>query len=171
MASNPNHVKKQIAVDTVSWTAVVAPVDCMAVSIKNSVFADMRIRTDSADATTQDTISAGSIETVSAPRHSSRVQDGASGSRFETPHDHPRGHVHAEREEEEDDAKGDQRFRVKRLVRLRELTRDDRALIYGAFLELTDILRGETREQTIAIWRRRGSRAFKSETVAPATLE
>jgi hypothetical protein len=52
-----------------------------------------------------------------------------------------------------------------------ELTSDDRALLYGAFLELTDILRGETREQTIAIWRRRGSRAFKSETVAPATLE
>jgi hypothetical protein len=82
MASNPNYVKKQIAVDTVSWTAVVSPVDCMAVSIKNSVFVDMRIRTDSSDATTQDTISAGSIETVSAPRHSSRVQDGGYGSRF-----------------------------------------------------------------------------------------
>jgi hypothetical protein len=84
MASNPNFVKKQIAVDTVSWTAVVAPVDCMALSIKNSVFVDMRIRTDSADATTQDTISAGSIETVSAPRHSFGVQDGGSGSRFYT---------------------------------------------------------------------------------------
>jgi hypothetical protein len=82
MASNPNYVKKQIALDTVSWTAVVAQVDCMGVSIKNSVFVDLRIRTDSADATTQDTISAGSIETVAAPRHSSRVQDGASGSRF-----------------------------------------------------------------------------------------
>src|SRR5580693_3948910 len=82
MASNPNYVKKQIALDTVSWTAVVAPVDCMAVSIKNSVLVDMRIRTDSGDATTQDTISAGSIETVSAPRHSSGVQDGGSGSRF-----------------------------------------------------------------------------------------
>jgi len=33
MASNPNYVKKQIALDTVSWTAVVAPVDCMGVSI------------------------------------------------------------------------------------------------------------------------------------------
>jgi hypothetical protein len=82
MASNPNYVKKQIALDTVSWTAVVAPVDCIAVSIKNSVLADLRIRTDSADATTQDTISAGSIETVSAPRHSSGVQDGGSGLRF-----------------------------------------------------------------------------------------
>jgi hypothetical protein len=82
MPSNPNYVKKQIALDTVSWTAIVAPVDCIAVSIKNSLLVDLRIRTDSADATTQDTISAGSIETVSAPRHSSGVQDGGSGSRF-----------------------------------------------------------------------------------------
>jgi hypothetical protein len=52
-----------------------------------------------------------------------------------------------------------------------KLTSDDRAVLYGAFLELTDILLGQTREQTIAIWRRRGSRAFKSATVAPATLE
>ena len=44
-----------------------------------------------------------------------------------------------------------------------ELTSDDRAVLYGAFLELTDILKGETREQTIAIWRRRGSRMFRSE--------
>jgi hypothetical protein len=82
MASNPNYVKKQIALDTVSWTTVVAPVDCMAVSIKNSVFVDLYIRTDSADATTQDTISAGSVETVAAPRHSVGVQDGGSGTRF-----------------------------------------------------------------------------------------
>ncbi len=82
MASNPNYVKKQLTLDTVSWTPIVAPVDCMAVSIKNSVLVDMRIRTDSADATTQDTISAGSIETVSAPRHSFNVQDGGSGTRF-----------------------------------------------------------------------------------------
>ena len=61
MASNPNYVKKQLAVDTVSWTAIVAPVDCMGVSIKNSVLVDLRIRTDSADATTQDTIGAGSV--------------------------------------------------------------------------------------------------------------
>ncbi len=82
MASNPNYVKKQIALDTVSWSPVVAPVDCMAVSIKNSVAVDMFIRTDSAVATTLDTISAGSIETVAAPRHSGGVQDGGSGSRF-----------------------------------------------------------------------------------------
>jgi hypothetical protein len=82
MASNPNYVKKQLAVDTVSWTAIVAPVDCMGVSIKNSALVNLSIRTDSADATTQDTINAGSIETISAPRHNSGVQDGGSGTRF-----------------------------------------------------------------------------------------
>jgi hypothetical protein len=82
MSSNPNYVKKQIALDTVSWTPVVAPVDCMAVSLKNSAAVDMFIRTDSGDATTQDTISAGSIETVAAPRHSGSMQDGGSGTRF-----------------------------------------------------------------------------------------
>jgi hypothetical protein len=82
MASNPNYVKKQISVDTVTWTAVVAPVDCMAVSIKNSVGVDLYVRTDSADATTQDTIYAGSIETIAAQRHSGVLQDGGSGTRF-----------------------------------------------------------------------------------------
>jgi hypothetical protein len=82
MTSNPNYVKKQLTLDTVSWTAVVAPVDCMAVSVKNSVLVDLRIRTDSGDATTQDMISAGSIETISAPRHSGGVQDAGSGTRF-----------------------------------------------------------------------------------------
>jgi hypothetical protein len=46
---------------------------------------------------------------------------------------------------------------------LLELTSDDRSLLYGAFLELTDILKDETREPTIAIGRRRGSRMFRSE--------
>lgn len=82
MASNPNYVKKQITLDTVSWTAVNAPVDCMAVSIKNSAPVDLYIRTDSADATTQDTVPAGSIETVAASRHGGVVQDGGSGVRF-----------------------------------------------------------------------------------------
>jgi hypothetical protein len=54
----------------------------MGVGIKNSVLVNLLIRTDSADATTQDAIAAGSIETISAPRHNSGVQDGGSGTRF-----------------------------------------------------------------------------------------
>ena len=44
-----------------------------------------------------------------------------------------------------------------------ELTGDDRTLLYGAFLDLADTLKGETREQTMVLWRRRGGRAFKWE--------
>ncbi len=44
-----------------------------------------------------------------------------------------------------------------------ELTNDDRAVLYGAFLELAFTLQSEHREQTLALWRRRGSREFKSE--------
>ncbi|MGH9680562.1 MAG: hypothetical protein ACRD4Y_11490 [Candidatus Acidiferrales bacterium] len=82
MASNPNYVKKQLTVDTVSWTPIVAPIDCNGVGIKNSAPVDLLIRTDSADATTEDTIPAGSIETISAPRHAGGVLDAGSGMRF-----------------------------------------------------------------------------------------
>ena len=42
-----------------------------------------------------------------------------------------------------------------------ELVDDDRAVLYGAFLEIADTLRGEAHEQVIALWRRRGGRAFR----------
>jgi hypothetical protein len=44
-----------------------------------------------------------------------------------------------------------------------ELTNDDRAVLLGAFLELAVALQGEYREKTLTLWRRTGSRAFKSE--------
>ena len=42
-----------------------------------------------------------------------------------------------------------------------ELTNDDRAALYGAFLEISDMLRSEQREQMLVLWRRRGGRAFQ----------
>ena len=44
-----------------------------------------------------------------------------------------------------------------------ELTKDDRTVLYGAFLELALTLQGENREQIMALWQRQGSRAFRSE--------
>jgi Conjugal transfer protein TraD len=44
-----------------------------------------------------------------------------------------------------------------------DLTGDDRAALYGAFLELAVALRGENGKQTLALWARRGSRAFRNE--------
>jgi len=48
-----------------------------------------------------------------------------------------------------------------------ELTNDDRAVLYGAFLEIADALRSEQREQLMALWRRRGTRAFKADSSNP----
>jgi Conjugal transfer protein TraD. len=44
-----------------------------------------------------------------------------------------------------------------------ELAKDDRTALYGAFLELALTLQGENRDQILALWKRRGSRAFRSE--------
>jgi hypothetical protein len=44
-----------------------------------------------------------------------------------------------------------------------ELTGDDRALLYGAFLHLAETLQGEIADRTSALWRRRGIRGFKSQ--------
>lgn len=44
-----------------------------------------------------------------------------------------------------------------------ELTGDDRAALYGAFLELAYTLQGEDREQTFTLWRRIGRREFQNE--------
>ncbi|GEM_PF-1965719 len=84
MASHPNYVKKQIAIDTVSWTPIVAPIDCMGVGIKNSQSVDMRIRTDSADPATQDLIPAGNQDGIIVSRHPPNVQDDGRVARFST---------------------------------------------------------------------------------------
>lgn len=44
-----------------------------------------------------------------------------------------------------------------------ELTDDDRAVLFGAFLAISAKLQGDEREQTLALWRRRGRRAFEQK--------
>ncbi|QHD67946.1 conjugal transfer protein TraD [Sphingobium yanoikuyae] len=44
-----------------------------------------------------------------------------------------------------------------------DLTEDDRATLYGAFLTVADRLRGEERVNALALWRRKGKRAFKAD--------
>ena len=82
MASHPNYVKRQIAIDSISWTPVVAPIDCQGVGIKNSVAVDVKIRTDSGDPATQDTIPAGSQEGVMVSRSQGSVQFDLAPQRF-----------------------------------------------------------------------------------------
>lgn len=48
-------------------------------------------------------------------------------------------------------------------ARLVELIDDDRAALYGAFLQIANQLTGEDRETVLALIRRTGKRAFESE--------
>ena len=44
-----------------------------------------------------------------------------------------------------------------------ELTDDDRATLYGAFLTVAGKLQGDEREQALLLWKRKGKRAFEDE--------
>lgn len=51
---------------------------------------------------------------------------------------------------------------------LADLTDDDRATIYGAFLTVADKLRSEEGGNVLALWQRKGKRAFDAEAEAKA---
>jgi len=53
-----------------------------------------------------------------------------------------------------------------------DLTDDDRAALYGALILIADKLRGEDRDHTLALWKRKGNRAFEAEQagVSPRAL-
>lgn len=44
-----------------------------------------------------------------------------------------------------------------------ELMEDDRAVLYGALLNLAAKLQSDDREQALLLWRRRGKRAFEAD--------
>ncbi|MGQ3024154.1 conjugal transfer protein TraD [Sphingopyxis sp.] len=46
-----------------------------------------------------------------------------------------------------------------------DLTGDDRAKLYGAFLWMADKLRSDQGEHAAALWKRRGKRAFEAEAL------
>lgn len=51
-----------------------------------------------------------------------------------------------------------------------DLTDDDRAAIYGALLELVGRVRGDDDGDTLALWKRRGKRAFDAEAEGQETV-
>jgi hypothetical protein len=51
-----------------------------------------------------------------------------------------------------------------------DLTDDDRATLYGAFLTVSDKLRSDDRGHALALWKRKGSRAFDAEQTGDSTL-
>lgn len=50
-----------------------------------------------------------------------------------------------------------------------ELSDDDRAMLYGAFLDVAQRLRGDDGERAKLLMRRRGARAFADEAEAAAS--
>ena len=67
----------------------------------------------------------------------------------------------------------ERRERTRRLIELGglvrkaglvEITGDDRAALYGAFLMLVEDATGDDRDQVLALWRRMGRRVFEAET-------
>jgi hypothetical protein len=48
-------------------------------------------------------------------------------------------------------------------ARLVDLADDDRATLYGAFLTIAAKLEGEERGNALALWKRKGKRAFEAE--------
>jgi hypothetical protein len=48
-------------------------------------------------------------------------------------------------------------------AKLVELTDDDRAVIFGLFVEAAATLRSDRRDEALGLWRRRGRRAFESQ--------
>ena len=51
-----------------------------------------------------------------------------------------------------------------------ELTRDDRAALYGAFTFLATMLRADDAEHALALWRRGGKRAFEADARAASDV-
>lgn len=52
-----------------------------------------------------------------------------------------------------------------------DLTGDDRAALLGGLLELADRLAGADRRDVLALWRRRGRRAFEADALADETAK
>tara|TARA_R110000868_G_scaffold138843_4_gene353346 strand:- start:1267 stop:1503 length:237 start_codon:yes stop_codon:yes gene_type:complete len=50
---------------------------------------------------------------------------------------------------------------------LDDLIEDDRATLYGALLTLAERLRGEDKASVLALWQRKGKRAFEAEKDVP----
>ena len=48
-----------------------------------------------------------------------------------------------------------------------DLTDDERTTLYGAFLTVAERLRGEERANALALWQRKGKRAFETEKQMP----
>lgn len=75
-SANPKYVISTLTLDSVTWTPVITAFPCNGFGIKTA--SDIKMRTDSADANTQDTLVAGSQEVIIE----AHTQDSSGYSRF-----------------------------------------------------------------------------------------
>lgn len=61
---NSRLVRKHFTADSVSWTPIIAPIDCNGIIIKNLDDADVKLRSDAADPATEDTLPTGFTEAI-----------------------------------------------------------------------------------------------------------
>ena len=67
-----------LTIDPVSWTPVTVPFDCSNLAVKNRDTANaVRMRTNAADAATEDLIGAGSEQSIAVPFHRYRFPAGS----------------------------------------------------------------------------------------------
>ena len=69
---------RAVTVDPVTWTAVVVPFDCSSINLKNGDAGNgLRIRTDAANAATQDSLGPGIQQSIALPFHRYRFPQGS----------------------------------------------------------------------------------------------
>jgi hypothetical protein len=79
--ASPYYAIRNLQIDSASWTPIVTPIDCYSFSMRCNA-ADVFVRSNSADATTQDTILAGVQEYLLVPWKPWVRTIGWSGCRF-----------------------------------------------------------------------------------------
>lgn len=73
MASNSNYAILRVPAPAGEWTPICAWMDCNCFSLRSANKQDLRIRTDQADANTEDLLEGGTQEGLTAPPESGNL--------------------------------------------------------------------------------------------------
>ncbi len=62
------YAKKRVTVNDQVWTAIMPPIDCNYFSLKNAAVGDLLLRSNPTDATTEDLLANGTVESMCNPK-------------------------------------------------------------------------------------------------------
>lgn len=68
---------KTFSIDANGWMPIAVPFDCSSIAIKNTLTNPLRMRTDAADASTQDMLASGAEQSFAVPFHRYRFLTGS----------------------------------------------------------------------------------------------